>query len=63
MTKRINHPAQNAKQFCKRLIATVLILLLIVMFIPSAIALGDESDAQIFEEEPPIKCILTNPQR
>ena len=43
MTKRISHPVQFAKLFCKRLTAAALILLLIAMFIPSAIALGNES--------------------
>ena len=43
MTKRISHPVQFAKLFCKRLTAAVLILLLIAMFIPSAIALGNDS--------------------
>ena len=47
-----SHTAQLIKRSCKRFTAAVLVLLLIVMFIPSAIALGDDSPVLPDEDIP-----------
>ena len=53
MTKPFkSHTAQLIKRLCKRFTAAVLVLLLIVMFIPSAIALGNDSPVLPDEDIP-----------